>query len=139
MSTSPTLALAADDHGTVDDRFLDLACRIDYATRDLGRRDRCGDCGLGLALVLIPRRTGPVCYRCDRVRHGRRPSEDHHLGGRPSPLPTVAVEANLHRLLSVAQELFWRRRFEPGSPKAVRIDLTALVVLGLAYAKEMNR
>jgi hypothetical protein len=56
---------------------------------------------------------------------GRTGLEEHHLGGRPSPLATVSVTANDHTVLSLLQSCFWRVSHQPGSPYSLGFDLGA--------------
>jgi hypothetical protein len=96
----------------------------------------CAQCGEWRLLALSPPGPGrPVlCFECLACLQGRPALEVHHLGGRPSPLPTVPVPLNQHAVLTLLQDLWWRGRQEPGAPYAVGFDLGALVAVRLAWA-----
>lgn len=66
-----------------------------------------------------------VCHECEAVRRGASPFQSHHLGGRAPDTKTVLVGANLHAVLTLLQECFWRSKHEPGSAYAVAFDLAA--------------
>lgn len=108
----------------------------------------CTRCGIQhpLALVLPVRpekgkavRKRPLlCYKCRSQRIGRSGDERHHLGGRPSPLRPVLIDANLHRVLTYLQH-FWRRAgLASGSPPAVRFDVIALAVVGAKWRADLD-
>jgi len=89
---------------------------------------RCQDCQTEDLTVLVS--SHPVrCYRHLAAAEGRSTTEVHHLGAIPSPL-TVIVDANLHRRLSLLQDLTWRPLgAKAASPEAILIDLLALRAL----------
>lgn len=93
----------------------------------------CADCGETHPLALNPSRRPLRCYGCWAVRAGRSGFEEQHLGGRPSPLPTVRVPVNQHQVLTLLQDLFWRGTHEPGSLYAVAFDLGALAGVRLGW------
>jgi hypothetical protein len=117
-----------------ESRLSELAARIDRWRRRFPAGTCCADCGQANRLVLCRHGSHIVCHGCRLARKGQPPYEDHHVGGRPSSL-VVSVPANLHRLLTVLQDL-WRGTFEPGSPNAVLIDLFLLRVLGPSFRVE---
>jgi hypothetical protein len=98
-------------------------------------------CGVGNPLVLIPRKRRTICYRCNLKARARSGLEEHHIGGRPSPLHPVPVDANVHRVLSDLQQTTWRRspHISPGSPGAVVFDLVALMMLLPRWTKSRDR
>ena len=118
-----------------EQRFADLVSRLDRRIRRFPAGVGCADCGERNRLVLCRAGGQVVCYGCRQQRRGRPAREAHHLGGRPGDLK-VSVPANLHRLLSVLQEL-WRGSFEPGSKEAILIDLYLLRVLGPSFGCEL--
>jgi len=77
-----------------------------------------------------------VCYKCRIQLLGRSGWELHHLGGRPSPVAPVLIDANLHRVLTYLQ-LGWRREgIAPGSTEATVRDVVALVLVSLQWLTE---
>jgi hypothetical protein len=90
----------------------------------------CGDCGTTFPIWLVEGSDPTLCYEDKARREGRPTTEQHALGGLASPL-VVEVGANVHRLLSVAQDLTWRALDgPPGSPPAIVTDLLAYLALG---------
>lgn len=98
----------------------------------------CKRCGIQAPFVLVlpihrekgqPVKKRPLlCYKCRTQLLGRSGYEGHHLGGRPSPLREVLIDANMHRILFYAQ-LVWRNAgIAPGSTEAVALDVRALAV-----------
>ena len=54
--------------------------------RRIGRAAACA-CGEARPFALISGRSPPLCFRCERLAHGREPYEDNHVfGKRNSPL-----------------------------------------------------
>jgi hypothetical protein len=111
-----------------EQRLAEILARLDRRLRRFEVGQRCADCLIGHPLLLCRSGDEIVCHDCRLKRRGRLPSELHHIGGRPSEL-TVQIPANLHRLLSSAQDL-WREWLEPGSKEAQLIDLILLRHLG---------
>src|SRR5690348_12913575 len=95
------------------DQLLALLVRLDRSR--LSADASCADCGLTYRVCLALNLGEVLCQECVLRRHGSEPFEEHHLGGRPSPI-TVRVRANLHRLLTLLQDL-WRDAIAPGSPE----------------------
>jgi hypothetical protein len=111
----------------------ELALAVSRRRMRLPFEAACVDCGERHPLVLNPWRRSVRCYECWARRAGRATVEPHHLGGRPSPLPVVWVPLNQHVVLTLLQELYWRRWHEPGSPYAVAFDLGALTGVRLGW------
>jgi len=89
----------------------------------------CADCKTILSLWLVEGSDPVLCTECLARRGGRPTTEEHALGGRPSPV-VVMIGLNLHRLLSLVQDVTWRALgVAPGSPIAIVIDLIALLAL----------
>ena len=114
-----------------EQRLSDLLAGLDRQLRRFPADARCADCGERNPLVLCRSRKEVLCYGCRVHRRGGRTRELHHLGGRPSEL-TVPVPPNLHRLLTLLQEL-WRGWLEPGSREAILIDLYVWRVLAPSF------
>jgi len=85
----------------------------------------CSRCGDTEPLHLSRRMKRILCRNCAAAVSGRRDFEEHHLGGRPSPIPTVPITPNLHARLTLLQE-FWKYTHAPGSVYAVAFDAGAL-------------
>lgn len=76
------------------------------ASRRLGRKAACR-CGEVRPFALITGRTPPVCFRCDRLAHGREPYDDNHVyGKRNSPL-TIRYPVNDHRAIFNVKQYRW--------------------------------
>lgn len=118
-----------------ESQLADRLARLDRQIRRFPARTCCADCGASNRLLLCRSAKDVVCYRCRLARRGRPLREEHHLGGRPGDL-TVRVDANLHRLLTLLQDL-WRGRYEPGSNEAILADLYLLRVLGPSFGSEL--
>jgi hypothetical protein len=87
----------------------------------------CADCEFSVRLCLFTTQSVVLCAACELRRRGLAPFEEHHIGGGASPL-TLHVDANLHRVLTVLQDI-WRGTYEPGSTCAVLLDMVFLRVL----------
>jgi hypothetical protein len=111
---------------------IDVICRLDYRSRSFQPGARCSVCGLTWTILLHRCRGRIHCYRCLEVSLGRAAQELHHVGGDPSAIQ-VLVPANLHRVLSLWQDLTWRGIVEPASDEAIRLDLIALMVFGSLF------
>jgi hypothetical protein len=127
--------------------FLRLQVALDWNRRLMHQPSSasCTSCGIQhpFALVLPVRsekgkrvkKCPLLCYRCRSQRVGRSGKERHHLGGRPSPLRPVSIDANLHRVLTYLQH-FWRRAgLAPGSPAAL-FDVIALLLVGAKWSAD---
>ena len=61
-------------------------------------------CGEARPFALITGRSPPLCYRCERLAHGRKPYEDNHVFGKRNSSLMIRYPVNEHRaVLSVAQ------------------------------------
>lgn len=75
------------------------------AQRRVGRSAAC-TCGEARPFALISGRA-PICFRCERLTHGREPYEDHHVfGKRNSPL-TIRYPVNDHRAVFSVKQHHW--------------------------------
>ena len=101
-------------------RFLLTRSR---AAHELGPDVACGACGITEPLMLTEADESVVCRECEAVRMGTSPYQAHHIGGRGPDTKTVLVGANLHAVLTLLQDCFWRESHEPGSSYAVGFDL----------------
>jgi len=119
----------------IPDAFLTLALRFDQRRRLFPEGTVCA-CGEDRAVVFVEETSPVCCYECDREHRGLPRWEEHHLGGQPSPLPAVLILANLHRVLSDLQDVFWRKSFAPGLAEAVWFDLEALLAVGSLWLGE---
>ena len=118
-----------------EQRLADFVASLDRRLRRFPEGTCCADCGEPNRLLLCRHGRRTVCQSCRLVRQGRRPQEKHHLGGRPSQT-VVLLPANLHRLLTIVQEL-WRGSLEPGSAQAQLLDLALLRILGPSFGMEL--
>ena len=98
------------------------------AIHELGPNAGCEACGEAEPLMLGRFKDRIVCHECDAVRRGVSPFQAHHLGGRAPNTTTVVVGANLHAVLTLLQECFWKGRHAPGSAYAIGFDLAAYLV-----------
>ena len=112
--------------------LIDVICRLDYRGRSFPPGARCSVCGSVWAILLHRFRGRIFCYRCLEVSLGRAAQELHHVGGDPSAIQFL-VPANLHRVLSLWQDLTWRGIVEPASDEAIRLDLIGLMVFGSLF------
>ncbi len=101
-------------------RFLLTRSR---AAHELRPDPACEACGITEPLVLARVKESTVCFECEAVRRGASPFQAHHIGGRGPGTKTVLVGANLHAVLSLLQDCFWRGHHQPGSAYAVGFDL----------------
>jgi hypothetical protein len=61
-------------------------------------------CGEARPFALITGRSPPLCHRCERRAHGRKPYEDNHVFGKRNGSLMIRYPVNDHRaILSVAQ------------------------------------
>lgn len=73
------------------------------AQRRVGSAAACA-CGEARPFALITGRSPPLCYRCERLAHGREPYELNHVFGKANSALTIRYPINDHRaVLSVAQ------------------------------------
>ena len=89
----------------------------------------CVDCTTPLTVLFVVGSDPTICIECLARQQGRPTTEQHALGGLPSPL-VVEIGLNLHALCTLAAEMTWRAwGFAPGSPEATFVDLLALEAL----------
>ena len=105
------------------------------AIHELGPNAGCEACGEAEPLMLGRLNDRIVCHECDAVQRGVSPFQAHHIGGRAPNTTTVIVGANIHAVLTLLQECFWKGRHKPGSPYAIGFDLVAY----LLYVAETDR
>ena len=101
-------------------RFLLTRSR---AAEEIGIDATCEVCGHAEPLALTEKGESIVCLECEAGRRGASRYQAHHLGGRAPDTKTVVIGANLHAVLTLLQECFWRDKHEPGSSYAVAFDL----------------
>lgn len=115
-------------------RVSDLSPRARFllsrsrAAHELGPDAGCEACGEAEPLVLGRFNDRIVCHECEAVRRGASPFQAHHIGGRAPNTTTVMVGANIHAVLTLLQECFWKGRHPPGSPYAIAFDLAAYLL-----------
>lgn len=68
---------------------------------------------------------------CGAESRGVNPRQWHHLGGQAPGTVTVLIDANVHAVLSLLQDCFWKGPHEPGSSYAVAFDLAAYLTYTL--------
>jgi hypothetical protein len=108
---------------------IDLLCLLNHRRRAFRPGARCSGCGIGWTLLLHRFRGRVLCYSCIEATCGRATIELHHVGGVPSQI-LIEVPANLHRVLSIWQDITWRGVVAAASGEAMRLDLVGLVVFG---------
>ena len=80
--------------------------RNSRAQRRVGPVAAC-KCGESRPFALIAGRSLPICYRCERLAHGRAPYEfNHPFGKRNGPL-TIRYPVNEHRAVFSVKQLDW--------------------------------
>lgn len=90
------------------------------AARRIGKGRKCA-CGESRPEALIPGSNPMICARCDRIAHGRKTDDGHHLFGLANPL-IISIPVNDHRAdLSAAQNDWPRKTLanKHGSPLLV--------------------
>jgi hypothetical protein len=115
--------------------FLPAALIWNRARMRLPYAAACERCSVRNPLVL-PTERPVLCYRCDAQERGLSGEEGHHIGGRPSLLPTERIDANLHRVVSVFQETWRQRDVRPGTTTAVVFDLVLLATARRVWRKD---
>lgn len=82
------------------------------AQRRVGRAAVCA-CGEARPFALTSGRLPPICFRCERLAHGREPYENNHVFGQRNSALTIRYLINDHRaVLSVAQYRWPRETLE---------------------------
>jgi hypothetical protein len=88
----------------------------------------CIDCGTTFPIWLAEGSDPVRCLEHLALSEGRPATEQHAIGGLPSPI-VVEIGVNLHALLTVVQRFTWRAAGPaPGSPEAIAEDLLAYLV-----------
>ena len=87
-------------------RFDGWRLRDTRAQRRVGNAAACA-CGEARPFALIRGRLPPICFRCERLAHGREPYDLNHVfGKRNSPL-TIRYPVNDHRAVFNVKQLDW--------------------------------
>lgn len=76
------------------------------ASRRVGRRAACA-CGEARPFALITGRSPSICFHCERLAHGREPSEDNHVFGKRNSALTVRYPVNDHRAIFSVKQYRW--------------------------------
>ncbi len=76
------------------------------ASRRVGHRAACA-CGENRPFALISGRSPPICFRCERLAHGREPYEDNHVFGKRNSALTIRYRINDHRAVFNVKQLDW--------------------------------
>jgi hypothetical protein len=64
-------------------------------------------CGEKRPFALISGRSPPICFRCERLAHGRGPYEDNHVFGKRNSALTIRYPINDHRALLSVKQYRW--------------------------------
>jgi hypothetical protein len=76
------------------------------AQRRVGSAAACA-CGETRPFALITGRLPPLCYRCERLAHGREPFEDNHVYGKRNSALTIRYPINDHRAIFSVKQYRW--------------------------------
>lgn len=76
------------------------------AQRRVGHIAACA-CGETRPFALISGRSPPICYRCERLAHGREPYELNHVFGKANSPLTIRYPINDHRAVFNVKQLEW--------------------------------
>jgi hypothetical protein len=76
------------------------------ASRRVGRRAACA-CGEARPFALISGRLPPICFRCERLAHGREPYEDNHVFGKANSGLKIRYPINDHRAIFSVKQYQW--------------------------------
>ncbi len=76
------------------------------AQRRVGREAACA-CGEARPFALISGRSPPICFRCERLAHGRAPYELNHVFGKRNSALTIRYPINDHRAIFSVKQLDW--------------------------------
>jgi hypothetical protein len=107
--------------------LADLVCSLDRRLRRFPAGAACA-CEVRDPLALVSGHKPLICRACLLLPRDLAPTEEHHLGGRPSQ-HTIVTPVNAHAVLSFLQGL-WRGRHAPGSNEAYLFDLVLARALG---------
>ena len=80
--------------------------RATRAQRRVGHAAACA-CGEARPFALISGRSPPICYRCERLAHGRSPCEHNHVFGQHNSGLTIRYPVNDHRAVFSVKQLDW--------------------------------
>jgi hypothetical protein len=92
------------------------------AARQVGEGNKC-TCGEDRPEALVPGSNPTECYRCERIRLGKAPKDQHHVAGKANNPTVISVPVNDHRAeLSPAQYDWPKATLEnrDGSPLLAR-------------------
>lgn len=64
-------------------------------------------CGEVRPFALISGRSPPVCFRCERLAHGREPFEGNHVFGKRNSSLTIRYPVNDHRAIFSVKQYHW--------------------------------
>jgi hypothetical protein len=64
-------------------------------------------CGEARPFALITGCSPPICFRCERLTHGRPPYEDNHVFGKANSALTIRYPINDHRAVFSVKQLDW--------------------------------
>jgi hypothetical protein len=73
------------------------------ASRQVGQGAFCIDCGEQRSNMLVRRSRPRRCLRCYAIKHGRKPTEGHHLGAEANSPLIVELPVKDHRTVTEAQ------------------------------------
>ena len=80
--------------------------RATRAQRRVGHASACA-CGEARPFALISGRSPPICYRCERLAHGRSPYELNHVFGQHNSDLAIRYPVNDHRAVFSVKQLDW--------------------------------
>lgn len=80
--------------------------RSSRSRRRVGAGAACA-CGEARPFALISGRSPPICFRCERLAHGREPYEDNHVFGKRNSALTIRYPINDHRAVFNVKQLDW--------------------------------
>ena len=79
--------------------------------RDIRAQRRVGckacACGEKRPFALLPGRSPPLCYRCERFAQGREPYERNHVFGKANSALTIRYPINDHRAVFSVKQYRW--------------------------------
>ena len=76
------------------------------AQRRVGRAAACA-CGEARPFALLTGASPSLCYRCERLAHGREPYEDNHVFGKRNSALIIRYPINDHRAIFNVKQLDW--------------------------------